>query len=75
MSCETYGNLPDNIKRLWPLRIAQIGNLLRRGGGNKDGRRLSFSIFGHIFASVGAFTVVIIFSNLTDSDAIEDYNA
>jgi NADH-quinone oxidoreductase subunit N len=77
----TYGNIvaisQTNIKRLLAYSgIAQIGNLLIgvAAGTKMGGDSLLFYLLTYLFASVGAFTVVIIFSNLTDSDDIEDYN-
>ncbi len=77
----TYGNLvaisQTNIKRLLAYSgIAQIGNLLIgvAAGSKMGGDSLLFYLLTYLFANIGAFTVVIIFSNLTDSDEIEDYN-
>jgi NADH-quinone oxidoreductase subunit N len=77
----TYGNIvaisQTNIKRLLAYSgIAQIGNLLIgvAAGTKMGGDSLLFYLLTYLFANLGAFTVVIIFSNLTDSDEIEDYN-
>jgi NADH-quinone oxidoreductase subunit N len=77
----TYGNIvaisQTNIKRLLAYSgIAQIGNLLIgvAAGSKMGGNSLLFYLLTYLFANVGAFTVVIIFSNLTNSDEIEDYS-
>jgi len=77
----TYGNIvaisQTNIKRLLAYSgIAQMGNLLIgvAAGTKMGGDSLLFYLLTYLFANVGAFTVVIIFSNLTNSDEIEDYS-
>ena len=77
----TYGNIvaisQTNIKRLLAYSgIAQIGNVLIgvAAGSRMGADSLIFYLLTYLFANVGAFTVVIIFSNLTNSDEIEDYN-
>lgn len=77
----TYGNIvaisQTNIKRLLAYSgIAQIGNILIgvAAGTKMGGDSLLFYLVAYLFANLGAFTVVIIFSNLTNSDEIEDYS-
>ncbi|MBI3812581.1 MAG: NADH-quinone oxidoreductase subunit N [Nitrospirae bacterium] len=77
----TYGNIvaisQKNIKRLLAYSgIAQIGNvLIGLAAASKMGDgAILFYLMTYLFANLGAFTVVIIFSNLTNSDDLEDYN-
>ncbi|MCG3112787.1 MAG: NADH-quinone oxidoreductase subunit N [Candidatus Manganitrophus sp. SB1] len=75
----TYGNITaiaqTNMKRLLAYSgIAQIGNILiGMAAGTKMGSdSLLFYMLTYLFANLGAFTVVIIFSNLTNTDDIDD---
>src|SRR5579884_1725755 len=75
----TYGNITaiaqKNMKRLLAYSgIAQIGNLLiGMASGTKMGSdSLLFYLMTYLFANLGAFTVVIIYSNLTNKDDIDD---
>jgi NADH-quinone oxidoreductase subunit N len=77
----TYGNIvaisQRNIKRLLAYSgIAQIGNILigMAAGTKMGGDSILFYLLTYLFANVGAFAVVIAFSNVTNSDAIEDYS-
>ncbi len=77
----TYGNIvaiaQRDIKRLLAYSgIAQIGNILigMAAATRMGGDSILFYIFTYLFANVGAFAVVIAFSNLTNSDQIEDYS-
>ena len=77
----TYGNVvaiaQTNIKRLLAYSgIAQIGNLLigLAAASRMGGDSLLFYLLTYLFANLGAFAVVIIFSNATGSDELEDYN-
>jgi len=77
----TYGNIvaiaQKNIKRLLAYSgIAQIGNVLigLAAASKMGGDSVLFYFLTYLFANVGAFAVVIIFSNLTNSDALEDYD-
>ena len=76
-----YGNLvaisQRNIKRLLAYSgIAQIGNILiGMAAGTKMGAEsVLFYLLTYLFANVGAFAVVIAFSQATNSDEIEDYS-
>ncbi len=76
-----YGNLvaisQRNIKRLLAYSgIAQIGNILiGMAAGTKMGAEsVLFYLLTYLFANLGAFAVVITFSQATNSDEIEDYN-
>ncbi|MFY9268472.1 MAG: NADH-quinone oxidoreductase subunit N [Candidatus Manganitrophaceae bacterium] len=76
----TYGNITaiaqKNMKRLLAYSgIAQIGNLLigMAAGTKMGGDSLLFYLMTYLFANVGAFAVVIIYSNLTNTDDIEDF--
>ena len=77
----TYGNIvaiaQKDIKRLLAYSgIAQIGNALigvaaaTRVGGDS----VLYYLLAYLFANMGAFAVVIAFSNRTGSDLIEDYS-
>ncbi|MCG3115079.1 MAG: NADH-quinone oxidoreductase subunit N [Candidatus Manganitrophus sp. SA1] len=75
----TYGNITaiaqKNMKRLLAYSgIAQIGNILiGMAAGTKMGSdSLLFYMLTYLFANLGAFAVVIIFSNLTNTDDIDD---
>lgn len=77
----TYGNIvaiaQRNIKRLLAYSgIAQIGNILiGLAAASKMGSdSIVFYFLTYLFANLGAFAVVIIFSNRTNSDDLEDYN-
>jgi len=77
----TYGNIvaiaQTDIKRLLAYSgIAQIGNILiGLAAGTKMGSdSVLFYLLAYLVANLGAFAVVIIFSNLTGSDRIEDYS-
>lgn len=77
----TYGNIvaiaQKDIKRLLAYSgIAQIGNILiGLAAGTKMGSdSVLFYLLTYLVANLGAFAVVIIFSNLTGSDRIEDYS-
>ena len=76
----TYGNIvaiaQTDIKRLLAYSgIAQIGNILiGLAAGTKMGSdSVLFYLPTYLVANLGAFAIVIIFSNLTGSDRIEDY--
>ena len=75
----TYGNITaiaqKNMKRLLAYSgIAQIGNILiGMAAGTKMGSdAVLFYLITYLFANLGAFVVVIIFSNLTQKDDIDD---
>ena len=75
----TYGNIAaiaqKNMKRLLAYSgIAQIGNILiGMAAGTKMGSdSILFYLMTYLFANLGAFVVVIIFSNLTQRDDIDD---
>lgn len=75
----TYGNIvaiaQKNMKRLLAYSgIAQIGNILiGLAAGTKMGSdSILFYLLAYLFANIGAFAVVIIVSNLTARDDIED---
>ncbi len=77
----TYGNIvaiaQKDIKRLLAYSgIAQIGNILigLAAGTKMGGDSVLFYLLTYLVANLGAFAVVIIFSNLTGSDRIEDYS-
>ena len=77
----TYGNIvaiaQKDIKRLLAYSgIAQIGNILiGLAAGTKMGSdSVLFYLLTYLVANLGAFAIVIIFSNLTGSDRIEDYS-
>jgi NADH-quinone oxidoreductase subunit N len=77
----TYGNIvaiaQTDIKRLLAYSgIAQIGNILiGLAAGTKMGSdSVLFYLLTYLVANLGAFAIVIIFSNLTGSDRIEDYS-
>jgi NADH-quinone oxidoreductase subunit N len=77
----TYGNIvaiaQTNIKRLLAYSgIAQIGNVLigLAAASKMGGDSVLFYFLTYLFANVGAFAVVIIFSNMTNSDQLEDYD-
>jgi len=76
----TYGNITaiaqKNMKRLLAYSgIAQIGTILiGMAAGTKMGSEsILFYIVTYVFANIGAFIVVIIFSNLTNKDDIDDF--
>ncbi len=76
----TYGNITaiaqKNMKRLLAYSgIAQIGTLLigMAAGSKMGSESILFYILTYLFANMGAFIVVIIFSNLTQKDDIEDF--
>ena len=76
----TYGNIvaiaQTDIKRLLAYSgIAQIGNILiGLAAGTKMGSdSVLFYLLTYLVANLGAFAIVIIFSNLTGSDQIDDY--
>ncbi len=75
----TYGNITaiaqKNIKRLLAYSgIAQIGNILIgvAAGTKRGGDSVLFYLLAYLFANLGAFVVVIIFSNLTKKEEIDD---
>jgi len=75
----TYGNIvaiaQKNMKRLLAYSgIAQIWNILigLAAGTKMGGEAILFYLLAYLFANVGAFAVIITFSNLTDRDDIED---
>ena len=77
----TYGNIvaiaQTNIKRLLAYSgIAQIGNvLIGLAAASKMGNdSILFFMMTYLFANIGAFAVVIIFSNLTNSDELVAYD-
>jgi NADH-quinone oxidoreductase subunit N len=76
----TYGNIvaiaQTDIKRMLAYSgIAQMGNILigLAAGTKMGGDSVLFYLLAYLMANVGAFAVVIVFSNLTGSDRIEDY--
>jgi NADH-quinone oxidoreductase subunit N len=76
----TYGNIvaiaQTDIKRMLAYSgIAQMGNILigLAAGSQMGGNAVLFYLLAYMMANVGAFAVVIVFSNLTGSDRIEDY--
>ncbi|HZR46638.1 MAG TPA: NADH-quinone oxidoreductase subunit N [Candidatus Manganitrophaceae bacterium] len=75
----TYGNITaiaqKNMKRLLAYSgIAQIGTILigLAAGTRMGGNSILFYMLTYLFANLGAFIVVIIFSNLTQKDDIDD---
>jgi NADH-quinone oxidoreductase subunit N len=77
----TYGNIvaiaQKDIKRLLAYSgIAQIGNvLIGVAAVTKLGSdSILYYLLAYLFANIGAFAVVIAFSNRTNSDLIEDYS-
>src|SRR6184192_1834614 len=77
----TYGNIvaiaQRNIKRLLAYSgIAQIGNILigMAAGTRQGADSVLFYLLTYLFANLGAFAVVIAFSQSTNSDEIEDYS-
>lgn len=75
----TYGNITaiaqKNMKRLLAYSgIAQIGTILigLAAGTRMGGNSILFYMLTYLFANLGAFIVVIIFSNLTRKDDIDD---
>jgi NADH-quinone oxidoreductase subunit N len=77
----TYGNIvaiaQTDIKRLLAYSgIAQIGNILigLAAGTKMGGEAVLFYLLTYLVANLGAFAVIIVFSNLTGSDRIEDYS-
>ncbi|MFQ5949429.1 MAG: NADH-quinone oxidoreductase subunit N, partial [Nitrospiria bacterium] len=75
----TYGNIvaiaQKNMKRLLAYSgIAQIGNILvgLAAGTKMGGDAILFYLLAYLFANIGAFAVVIILSNLTARDDIDD---
>ncbi|MFZ5861295.1 MAG: NADH-quinone oxidoreductase subunit N [Nitrospirota bacterium] len=76
----TYGNIvaiaQTDIKRMLAYSgIAQMGNILigLAAGSQMGGNAVLFYLLAYLMANVGAFAVVIVFSNLTGSDKIDDY--
>ena len=76
-----YGNIvaiaQRNIKRLLAYSgIAQIGNILigMAAGTRMGADAVLFYLLTYLFANLGAFAVVIAFSQTTNSDEIEDYS-
>jgi len=76
-----YGNIvaiaQRNIKRLLAYSgIAQIGNILigMAAGTRMGADSVLFYLLTYLFANLGAFAVVIAFSQATNSDEIEDYS-
>jgi NADH-quinone oxidoreductase subunit N len=76
-----YGNIvaiaQKNIKRMLAYSgIAQIGNILiGMAAGTKMGAEsVLFYLLTYLFANLGAFAVVIAFSQASNSDEIEDYS-
>jgi NADH-quinone oxidoreductase subunit N len=76
-----YGNIvaiaQKNIKRMLAYSgIAQIGNILiGMAAGTKMGAEaVLFYLLTYFFANLGAFAVVIAFSQTSNSDEIEDYS-
>ena len=76
-----YGNVvaiaQRNIKRLLAYSgIAQIGNILigMAAGTRMGADSVLFYLLTYLFANLGAFAVVIAFSQATNSDEIEDYS-
>lgn len=76
----TYGNIvaiaQTDIKRMLAYSgIAQMGNILigLAAGSRMGGNSVLFYLLAYMMANVGAFAVVIIFSNMTKSDLIDDY--
>jgi len=77
----TYGNIvaiaQKDIKRLLAYSgIAQIGNILigMAAATKLGGESVLYYLLTYLFANIGAFAVVIAFSNRTGSDQIEDYS-
>lgn len=75
----TYGNIvaisQTNMKRLLAYSgIAQIGNVLMglAAGTKLGGSSMLFYLLVYLFANIGAFAVVIIFANITNSEEIAD---
>ena len=75
----SYGNIvaiaQKNMKRLLAYSgIAQIGNILiGLAAGTKSGSEsILFYLLAYLFANVGAFAVIICFSNFSDKDDIDD---
>ncbi len=76
-----YGNIvaiaQRNIKRLLAYSgIAQIGTILigMAAGTRMGADAVLFYLLTYLFANLGAFAVVIAFSQSTNSDEIEDYS-
>jgi NADH-quinone oxidoreductase subunit N len=76
-----YGNLvaiaQRNIKRLLAYSgIAQIGTILigMAAGTRMGADSVLFYLLTYLFANLGAFAVVIAFSQSTNSDELEDYS-
>lgn len=77
----SYGNVvaiaQKDIKRLLAYSgIAQIGNVLIgvAAATKLGGDAVLYYLLAYLFANIGAFAVVIAFSNRTGSDQIEDYS-
>ena len=77
----TYGNIvaiaQTDMKRLLAYSgIAQMGNILIgiAAGTKMGGDSVLFYLLTYLVANLGAFAIVIIFSNLTGSDQIDDYS-
>jgi len=76
-----YGNIvaiaQKNIKRMLAYSgIAQIGNLLigMATGTTMGAEAVLFYLLTYLFANLGAFAVIIAFSQTSHSDEIEDYS-
>ncbi|TAL09553.1 MAG: NADH-quinone oxidoreductase subunit N, partial [Nitrospirae bacterium] len=76
-----YGNIvaiaQKNIKRMLAYSgIAQIGNILigMAAGTRMGAEAVLFYLLTYLFANLGAFAVVIAFSQTSNSDEIEDYS-
>jgi len=76
-----YGNIvaiaQKNIKRMLAYSgIAQIGNILigMAAGTQMGAEAVLFYLLTYLFANIGAFAVIIAFSQTSRSDEIEDYS-
>ncbi|HSG05953.1 MAG TPA: NADH-quinone oxidoreductase subunit N, partial [Nitrospiria bacterium] len=77
----TYGNIvaiaQKNIKRLMAYSgIAQIGNILigLAAASKMGGESIIFYLLTYLVANIGAFAVIIAYSNRINSDEISDYS-
>jgi len=75
----SYGNIvaiaQKNMKRLLAYSgIAQIGNILigLAAGTRSGSESILFYLLAYLFANIGAFAVIICFSNFSDRDDIDD---
>jgi len=75
----SYGNIvaiaQTNMKRLLAYSgIAQIGNILigLAAGTRSGSESILFYLLAYLFANIGAFAVIICFSNFSDKDNIDD---